>query len=131
MASGGSEAYEEKIWQKEITPGNITIDFKDAEKRVFKDQVQGLDSRIKDPLSDLRQEYDGQKTPESLVARDADILECLIQAKEYLDSGYQEAEHFFETAPDHLKTETAKKLWQRISSWDSSAWWQDVVKFER
>ncbi len=32
-ASGGSEAYEEKIWQKEITPGNITIDFKDADIR--------------------------------------------------------------------------------------------------
>ena len=51
--------------------------------------------------------------------------------EEFLDSGYKEAEHFFSTAPSHLKTETAQKLWDKISSWDSSSWWQDVVKFER
>lgn len=111
--------------------GHSYIDFKDAEKRVFKDQIRDIDQKVGAPLAVLRQEYDGQETQESCVARDADILECLIQAKEYLDSGFQEAEHFFERAPGHLKTATAKKMWQRILSWDSSSWWQDVVKFER
>lgn len=111
--------------------GHSYIDFKDAEKRVFADQVKDIHEKVKGPLSMLRAEYDQQETAESKVARDADILECLVQAKEYLDSGYKEAEHFFRTAPDRLETETAKKLWEKISSWDSSTWWQDVVKFER
>lgn len=111
--------------------GHAYIDFKDAERRVFAHQVDTIHEKVRQPLSVLRQEYDAQETLESKVARDADILECLIQAKEYLDSGYQEAEHFFRTAPEHLATETAQKLWSRIDSWDSSAWWQDVVKFER
>jgi putative hydrolase of HD superfamily len=111
--------------------GHSYIDFKDAEKRVFAHQVDNIHEKVRNSLTNLRWEYDGQDTLESKVARDADILECLIQAKEYLDSGHKEAEHFFKTAPDHLETETAQKLWSHMSSWDSSEWWQDVVKFER
>jgi putative hydrolases of HD superfamily len=111
--------------------GHFYIDFKEAEKRVFHDQVRDLDQKVRTPLTALREEYDDQKTLESQIARDADILECLIQAREYLDSGHLEAEHFFERAPCYLRTATAKKIWERMLSWDSSAWWQDVVKFDR
>ncbi len=111
--------------------GHRYIDFKQAEKKVFNDQVRHMDERVSRPLTALRDEYDRQETAESQVARDADILECLVQAKEYLDAGSQEAEHFFERAPEYLKTATAKKLWERMLSWDSSAWWQNIVKFER
>ncbi len=111
--------------------GHSYIDFKDAERRVFQDQVRDLPGGIQGPLTEMRREYDEQKTPESLVARDADILECLVQAKEYLDSGHQEAEHFLERAPEYLKSATAVSLWKNLRSWDSSQWWQHVVKFER
>jgi len=111
--------------------GHHYIDFKQAEKKVFEDQVALLDNRVKKALSAVRKEYDTQKTQESLVARDADILECLVQAREYLDMGFCEAEHFFERAPDYLQSRTAKDLWRDLQSWDSSRWWQAVVKFER
>ena len=111
--------------------GHFYIDFKEAEKKVFKDQVRDLDPAVSAQLGALRREYEAQRTRESLVARDADILECLLQAKEYHDHGYLKAEKFFKTAPDHLKTKTARKLWKTIRNWDSSAWWEKVVKFER
>lgn len=111
--------------------GHYYIDFKDAEKRVFKDQVAGLDEGIKEEMTALRREYDAQETKVSIVARDADILECLLQAKEYYDSGHLKARKFFKTAPDHLKTKTARKFWKQIQTWDSGQWWEDVVKFER
>ena len=111
--------------------GHSYIDFKYAEKRVFRDQVKNIDKCVKGPLSDLRKEYDQQKTKASIVARDADILECLIQAKEYYDNGYDQAKHFFVKAPGFLKTKSAKKIWKKIKSWNSSSWWQNVVKFER
>ena len=111
--------------------GHYYIDFKDAEKRVFRDQILHLDKRVSRELSTFRSEYDQQKTKESVVARDADILECLIQAKEYYDRGFTKAKRFFKTAPSKLKTPSAKRMWQSIRSWDSSQWWQGITKFER
>ncbi len=111
--------------------GHYYIDFKQAEKKVFSDQVKGLDSRVKKEMEIFRKEYDEQMTKESIVARDADILECLLQAKEYYDSGHTKAKKFFKKAPDHLKTKSAQKLWKQIKDWDSGQWWEDVVKFDR
>ena len=82
-------------------------------------------------MTGFRREYDAQKTKASIVARDADILECLLQAKEYYDNGYLKAKKFFKIAPDHLKTKSAQKFWKQIQNWDSGRWWEDVVKFER
>lgn len=111
--------------------GHYYIDFREAEKKVFKDQIASLDAKILRELEGLRHEYDAQKSKASLVTRDADILECLLQAKEYVDNGYPMAKTFFRRAPDHLKTKTAQQLWAQALKWDSHAWWQNVVKFER
>jgi len=111
--------------------GHYYIEFRHAEKKVFADQIAGLDAKVMRELESLRDEYDAQKSRESIVTRDADILECLLQAKEYVDNGYPMAKTFFKRAPGHLRTATAKKLWQQALKWDSHAWWQNVVKFER
>ncbi len=111
--------------------GHYYIDFKAAEKQVFKDQVACLDKGLKTEMRSFRDEYDGQETLESVIARDADILECLMQAKEYYDHGHLKAKKFFQKAPEHLKTKTAQKLWRKMKRWDSSEWWENVVKFDR
>jgi len=111
--------------------GHHYIDFRQAEKKAFADQIARLDRRVKEALRSMRADYEAQVSRESIVARDADILECLIQAREYVDLGYPVAKTFFKRAPDHLKTKTAQKLWKKALHWDSHAWWQDVVKFER
>ncbi|MFH1359663.1 MAG: HD domain-containing protein [Candidatus Omnitrophota bacterium] len=111
--------------------GHSYIDFKEAEKKVFKDQMKDLHGRLKTELTALRGAYDQQHTKESLIARDADILECLLQAKEYFDSGHQGAKKFFKRAPGFLRTKSAQKMWKEIQKWNSHAWWETVVKFER
>lgn len=111
--------------------GHYYIDFKAAEKRVFKDQVAGLSPKVRSELEDIRGDYDTQATLEALVARDADILECLVQAREYMDHGDKVAVKFLRRAPGFLKTTTAKKLWKALQTWDSTVWWENVVKFER
>lgn len=111
--------------------GHTYIDFKDAEKRVFRDQVRDLDKGVKIQMESLRKDYDSQESLESQVARDADILECLLQAKEYYDNGYLGAKLFFAKAPAFLRTKSAKKIWKGIKIWHSSDWWQNIVKFER
>jgi putative hydrolase of HD superfamily len=111
--------------------GHYYIEFKDAEKKVFSDQMKSLDHPLTQELGAFRGEYDAQKTKESLVARDADILECLIQAKEYFQEGHPKAKIFLKRAPEYLKTKSAKRLWKQLLRWDSASWWQNVVKFER
>ncbi|OGX05954.1 MAG: hypothetical protein A2Z88_02665 [Omnitrophica WOR_2 bacterium GWA2_47_8] len=111
--------------------GHYYIDFKEAERKVFKDQTEFLDERIRHILRTTRNEFDKQSSKEAIVARDADILECLVQAKEYYDRGFSGAKRFFKRGPDFLKTKTAKRFWQQIKKWDSHSWWENVVKFER
>jgi len=111
--------------------GHYYIDFKSAEKKVFNEQIKMLDVRVKREMAVFRAEYDGQKSKESLVARDADILECLLQAKEYLDHGHLGAKKFLTRAPAFLKTKNAKNLWRNIKNWKSDSWWIKIVKFER
>ncbi|MCA9400664.1 MAG: HD domain-containing protein [Candidatus Omnitrophica bacterium] len=111
--------------------GHHYIDFRIAEKKVFEDQMKDVDSSVAKDLSALRQEYEDQKTNESVIARDADMLECLVQAKEYLDNGHPKAKKFFREAPKHLKSKSAKAIWRKIKQWDTSQWWERVVKFER
>ncbi len=111
--------------------GHYYIDFKSAEQKVFKEQIEFLDGRVKAELGELRGQYDRQASKESIVARDADILECLLQAKEYYDSGHKIAKSFFRKAPSFLKTKSAKMLWNKMRRWDSSSWWKNIVKFER
>jgi putative hydrolase of HD superfamily len=107
------------------------LNVRDAEKLAFDEQVGSLGDPFKAELEALRKEHDAQGSKEGRIARDADILECLIQAKEYSDLGYSNAEKFFKKAPEHLRTESAKELWAACADWDSSTWWEKLGKFER
>ncbi|HPN72696.1 MAG TPA: HD domain-containing protein [Candidatus Omnitrophota bacterium] len=107
------------------------VDVRRAEKKAFGEQMRVLPDAVSEELSVIRSRHDAQVTPASLVARDADILECLIQAKEFYDMGYVKTKKFFTAAPRHLKTKSAKRLWKKALKWDSSAWWKDLGKFER
>jgi putative hydrolases of HD superfamily len=107
------------------------IDVRSAEKKAFGEQMRKLPDIFRNELSCLRKEYDTQESPESVIARDADILECLVQAKEFLDMGFTKAKKFFDKAPSHLKTKSAKRLWKSAIGWDSGGWWESLGKFER
>ena len=111
--------------------GHYYIDFKKAEKKAFNEQIKTIDRSVAHELHKFRDDFDKQKTKESIVARDADILECLQQAKEYCDNGYLGAKSFLKKAPVFLKTKSAKTLWQNMKKWDSRKWWKHIVKFER
>ena len=110
---------------------NRYLNVREAEATVYGEQIAPLSEDMQGELKGAREEYEKQETPESIVARDADILECLLQAKEYSDLGFKTAEKFFKIAPGHLRTESAKRLWEGMRSWDSSTWWEKFTEFER
>jgi putative hydrolase of HD superfamily len=106
------------------------VDAEAAEDRSFSDQISGLPEDIRNELADARDEYRAQESEESIVARDADILECLVQAKEYSEQGQTSAALFMKNG-GHLKTESAQKLWALIEHTDVNEWWSRIGKFDR
>ena len=107
------------------------IEAEPVEDASHNEQIDPLPEKVRNGLSDLREEYRAQESQESIVARDSDILECLIQAKEYLAHGHASAHLFMEKAPAHLKTASAKKLWELAREMDVNEWWSRIGTFTR
>ncbi len=107
------------------------IKLRKAEDKAFAEQISSLPKKIKNELSGMRAEYKRQNTKEGIIARDADILECLIQAKEYEEHGYKEAFKFMRKAPSFLKTKSSKKLWSTAKTMNLNEWWEKLSEFKR
>ncbi len=107
------------------------INARKAEDRSFYDQINSLPRSIKRELKDMREEYNNQNTKESVIARDADILECLIQAKEYYEHGFSGAAKFMKKAPQFLRTKSARHLWRLAGGTDLNDWWFKLSVFKR
>ena len=107
------------------------INIQPAEEKSFNEQVNRMPRKIKRELKNSHKENKEQKTKESVIARDADILECLIQAKEYCEHGFPEAKKFMKKAPYYLKTNSAKKLWNLAKRIDLNNWWFKLSDFKR
>jgi putative hydrolase of HD superfamily len=107
------------------------VDLPAAENVAFYEQIDSLPQLFKGELRRVRQEYASQKTQESIIARDADILECLLQAKEYYEFGFPQAASFMKKAPQYLMTQTAKALWRKARKSTLNDWWKHLSEFKR
>ena len=107
------------------------IDIRPAEDKSFSEQISYLPKEMREELAQMRKNYKAQKSQESLIARDADILECLIQAKEYVEYGFHQAAKFMKKAPRCLRTKSARALWKLAKSTSSGNWWFKLSEFKR
>lgn len=107
------------------------LDIQDAEDTCYAAQIYPLPSLMRTELADLHREYRRQRSRESIIARDADILECLIQAKEYQEHGFPQAVKFMHKAPKFLKTKSAKMLWRLAKKTALNDWWFRLSSFKR
>jgi putative hydrolase of HD superfamily len=110
--------------------GHRYIDFKKAERAAFKEQIDSLPAFIKKTLFGIIDDLQNDKTKEGIVARDADLLECAIQAKEYIDLGF-DAKNWINNVRKSLKTRSAKAMLKEIEKTYSMDWWHDLKKIER
>lgn len=107
------------------------LDYEKIEDKAFDEQTKVLPGIVREEMFGLHREYRRQKTKESIIARDADILECLIQAKEYYEFGFKEADKFMKKAPAFLKTKSAKQLWKLARKMKLNEWWVKLSDFRR
>lgn len=70
----------------------------------------------------LLRELEQGKTREAVVARDADKLEMVFQAKEYLDLGNKHARDWIKSGMRELKTKSARDIARQAVKRDSRAW---------
>lgn len=111
--------------------GQRYIDFKEAEKKALKEQVSVLPDEIKKEILEAFDSYQNDKSKEGVVARDADLLENAIQAKEYLEVGYKDAQNWIDNVRKLLKTESAKKILGLVEKMKSTEWWKELKKVQR
>ena len=93
-----------------------------SEIQVLKDQLSVLPDDIRNEILSVMNEFFERKTKEAIIARDADILELLFQAKEYADVGYTGTEYWLEQNSKLLKTESAKKLFEELMKQNAFSW---------
>jgi putative hydrolase of HD superfamily len=99
-----------------------------AEEKALLDQIKNLpgEKEIKGFLRELKE----QKTPESIVVKDADYLEVAIQAKCYLETGHKDARLWMEAVRSSLKTKSAKKLFSLMQRTNLRDWWLDIKEIQ-
>jgi len=104
------------------------MDYKKSEDKVWEDQVKNFPPNIKNDLQSVFTEIKENETKEAIIAKDADLLECAIQSKEYLDIGYKSMQDWIDNTKKRLKTATAKKMIRVMEKTPSESWWEGIKK---
>ena len=100
------------------------------EDEINKDQLEGL------PIGnvmELAAEYEERTSPESIVAKDADLVDQILLLREYAHGGNREAQIWLDGKGEegnvqirNMKTKTARDVAQSILDTDPSDWWQNI-----
>lgn len=102
------------------------MDTNSAEQKAVFEQTQYLPPPMRDKIRALCTEFNERKTREAIVAKDADLLETLMQAKEYMDTGYKAAKRWLENGSKYLRTKTAKRICAEVKKTEFSDWWNKL-----
>ena len=94
------------------------------EKKVERDQVQGMNANLKDSLLGVMRLSDDER----IILKDADYLECAFQAKEYL--GDEGAKIWLDNITERIRTKSAKSLMADLRKTNPSEWFSGLKKLE-
>ncbi|WP_231974540.1 HD domain-containing protein [Pseudonocardia sp. HH130630-07] len=98
---------------------------------VAADQVAELPEILGRHIVELIDEHEAAKTPaatpEAKCSRDADKLDCLLQAREYQAQGNQQVQRFVDSMVTAVHTETGKRLAAAALETEPSAWWAEFA----
>lgn len=94
---------------------------------VSAEQTKDLPPAIGNAVQDVISEFEAKETPEAVCAKDADRLECLLQAREYEAQGYRLARPWADTMAAAVRTESGRRLAEAAMQVSVDAWWRDIV----
>ncbi|MHC4267286.1 MAG: HD domain-containing protein [Planctomycetota bacterium] len=102
------------------------LNLEEAGGKVTREQLEPLKGLVGEEIEGALDELVSQESKESLVAKDADILECAMQAREYQIQGYDAAVDWVERAKERLRTGASKQLLSIIEHSDPNEWWKKL-----
>jgi putative hydrolases of HD superfamily len=89
---------------------------------VTADQIDGCSPAVTDAIAAAVAEYEAGETLEAVVARDADKLECLVQAVEYRHQGIDNLQRWIDSSRAALTTASAHRLADAALTGQPLAW---------
>lgn len=102
---------------------------REAEQLAFREQIAQLPGSLGERilhLFHLFQERGQQCSREAELARDADLLECLLQAKEYSEQGYSKGMEWARICRDGLKSNIARELADACLTQETGSWFENL-----
>ena len=94
--------------------------------QVTADQVAGFPEEVGGAVRGLVDDYERQESAEARLARDADKLGCLIQAREYQAQGH-DVRPWVESAAAALRSETARRFADAFRQARPDQWWKSFA----
>ncbi|WP_214409878.1 HD domain-containing protein [Sphaerisporangium fuscum] len=98
-----------------------------ANKDITADQTRCIPESVGGMIRGAVSEYEERSSLEAVCARDADKLECLIQALEYREQGNQNMQPWIDSSLASLKTASAKRLADEALRTGSLDWMTRVL----
>jgi len=95
---------------------------------VTADQVVGFPAEVGQAVRELVDEYEARQSVEARLAKDADKLECLIQAREYQAQGHEDVPPWIETSAAALQSPSARQLAEACQQVPPRQWWKAFVE---
>lgn len=102
------------------------LETKRAEQKAVYEQTEKLPAKLRTHIRALWDEFHAQRTLNAKIARDADLLETMFQAKEYLDTGFRAAKRWLQNGSKYLKTAGAKQLSRSLQKTRFTDWWDHL-----
>ena len=99
---------------------------KEVDQKVMKEQLEKLPDEVASHLKSLFSEMEDPSSIEAKVAHDADILECLLQAREYQALGYGDVADWISNCQAALSTDSAKSIANGCIKVQPRDWWQGL-----
>jgi putative hydrolase of HD superfamily len=102
------------------------VDWESVDRKAVRDQSKRLPDSLAEQFTSLFSEFEEAVSLEAQVARDADLLECLVQAREYQATGYPDVVDWILNAQAALQTKSAKKIAAECLKTEPKEWWQGL-----
>jgi putative hydrolase of HD superfamily len=93
-----------------------------AEAQAAADQLMDLAGAGED-LHEMWRDHEERATKAGVIARDADLLEAAVTAREHEVRGVEPARAWIEDTRDRLRTRSARRLLDLLDEVEPHAWW--------
>jgi putative hydrolase of HD superfamily len=100
--------------------------WEDVDRKAVDEQSKRLPNELATKMATLFDEFEKEVSPEAKVVRDADLLECIVQAREYQALGYRDVVDWIFNAQRVLRTDSAKQIAAECIKTEPKEWWQGL-----